>query len=646
MAKKFTKQMHDKNYQNQLGKNKVNYNDNQHQLGKNKVNYNNYSENINYKNNHSNEDISEDTKYNINHNNVNKVINYKFQYNNPSANINYLDNLYKIIYGKFGYIPSFYLSALDYVLNAIISPGANLNLINFIYTKFLEISNLNSNEQLNKQFTDKRFKYELWDTWPFNLYKAIFLTVENCYKRSMEIVPGVSEHSKLLNNFMLQQFLNLLCPINHVFTNPEIIDAIKKTNGNNFIQGIKNFQEDLKRKINGLPPAGTENFVVGKNLAITPGKVIYKNDLIELIQYEPTTSEVYKEPILIVPACIMKYYILDLSADNSLVKYLVSKGHTVFMISWKNVTTDERNLGFDDYLNLGVIAAINIISEITNNSKIHATGYCLGGTMLAIAAAYMATKADHRLKSITLLAAQVDFELAGELLVFIDEHQLAMLKANMDKCGYLDGYQMGMAFNLLHSQDLIWGKIVQDYLIGERKPLFDIMAWNSDVTRLPAKMHTEYLEKLFLKNSFTKGEFTVNDQVVSLIDLNVPIFAVGTIADHVAPWKSVYKINLFTKTEITFVLTTGGHNVGIVSEPGHKGRSYQVMVKNPEENFIHPDFWIKNAPTKDGSWWIEWQNWLASKSTSKIQPLSIKISNKNKGQQTLKDAPGTYVLQK
>ena len=257
---------------------------------------------------------------------------------------------------------------------------------------------------------------------------------------------------------------------------------------------------------------------------------------------------------------------------------------------------------------------------------------------------YLKSKSDHRLKSVTLLAAQVDFKLAGELLVFIDENQLSSLKANMDKTGYLDGNQMGSAFNLLHSQDLIWGKIVQDYLIGERKPLFDIMAWNADVTRLPAKMHSEYLEKLFLKNAFTEGEFSVNNQVVSLIDINIPIFAVGTVADHVAPWKSVYKINLLTKTEVTFVLTTGGHNVGIVSEPGHPGRSYQVMVKKSQDNFMHHDLWKKNAPFKEGSWWIEWQSWLAINSTDKVQPPNI--VDPNKGYVILGDAPGTYVLKK
>jgi polyhydroxyalkanoate synthase len=552
----------------------------------------------------------------------------------------YLDKSLSAMFSKIGYSPAFYLAMLDWMLNINANPGKQLELIKNTYQKIIKLSNVGS----FLQFDDKRFKYDGWNTLPFNLYKIGFILIENFYKQAIDIAPGLSEHNKLINNFILQQLLNFLCPINNIFTNPEIIEAIKTSKGENFIQGLKNLQEDWYRKINQLPPAGSEQFIVGKNLAITPGKIIYKNDLIELIQYSPTTSEVYKEPVLIVPACIMKYYILDLSAKNSLVKYLVSEGHTVFMISWKNITEADRNLGFDDYINLGVIGAINVISELIPNSLIHAAGYCLGGTMLAIAASYMKSKSDHRLKSVTLLAAQVDFKLAGELLVFIDENQLSSLKANMDKTGYLDGNQMGSAFNLLHSQDLIWGKIVQDYLLGERKPLFDIMAWNADVTRLPAKMHSEYLEQLFLKNSFTEGEFSVNNQVVSLIDINIPIFAVGTVADHVAPWKSVYKINLLTKTEVTFVLTTGGHNVGIVSEPGHPGRSYQVMLKKAQDNFMHHDLWKKNAPFKDGSWWIEWQSWLATNSTDKVQPPNL--GDPNKGYKILGDAPGTYVLKK
>ena len=387
-----------------------------------------------------------------------------------------------------------------------------------------------------------------------------------------------------------------------------------------------------------------EKFQVGKNLAITPGKVIYQNDLIELIQYSPTTEDVYAEPVLIIPAWIMKYYILDLSSHNSLVKYLLNKNHTVFMISWKNPGSADRNLDFEDYLNLGIMDALNVISAIVPHEKVQAVGYCLGGTLLTIAAAAMARDGDDRLKSITLFAAQVDYEDAGELLLFIDESQITFLEDVMWDHGYLDSSRLAGTFDMLRSYDLVWSRGIEKYLLGKRYQFTDLMAWNADATRLPYKMHSEYLRKLFLHNTLSNGKFTVKGSPIVLNNIKAPIFSVATQKDHISPWKSVFKLHLFTDTEITFLLTTGGHNAGIVSEPNHPRRSYQVSVHKREDRHVFPEEWQADTPSHEGSWWPVWEEWLAAHSGELGRPPSM--GQPQKGYKILRDAPGLYVMGK
>jgi polyhydroxyalkanoate synthase len=393
-----------------------------------------------------------------------------------------------------------------------------------------------------------------------------------------------------------------------------------------------------------LPPVGTENYKVGENVAITPGKVIFRNRLIELIQYSPVTETVYKEPILIIPAWIMKYYILDLSAKNSLVNYLVNLGHTVFIVSWKNPEQSDRDLGLDDYINLGVLCALDVINTILPKAKVHTVGYCIGGTLLMIAAAALAAKTEDQIKSITLFAAEVDFREAGELSLFIDESQITYLEDIMWEKGYLDGAQMAYAFSMLRSSELIWSRVIHDYLLGERKPLFDLMAWDYDTTRLPYRMQSEYLRKLFQNNMLVQGKFTVNGKRVALGDINVPIFAVSTVSDHVAPWRSVYRVHLFTRTDVTFVLTTGGHNAGIVNPPENSERSFQMMTMHQGEKHISSDTWVSHAPSFEGSWWPKWHEWIVEQSSEKISPPSM--GNPDAGINVLCEAPGTYVLVK
>ena len=335
----------------------------------------------------------------------------------------------------------------------------------------------------------------------------------------------------------------------------------------------------------------------------------------------------------------MKYYVLDLSPHNSLVKHLVDQGHTVFMVSWRNPDEKDRDLGLDDYRSLGVGAALDAIGEIAPGRSVHAAGYCLGGTLLAIEAAAMAVRGDDRLASLSLLAAQADFTEAGELTLFMRESEVAYLEALMRGQGYLSGRQMAGAFQMLRSNDLVWSRLVHDYMLGRRCEMTDLMAWNADVTRMPARMHAEYLRKLYLDNDLAAGRYMVDGHTVRLADIRIPIFAVGAERDHVAPWRSVYKITFCTaETDVTFVLASGGHNTGVVAAPGDPRASYKVRKTSANERYTDPSAWQEAAPRVEGSWWPRWNSWLAEHSTGRIEAQRLDA--------LLADAPGTYVLQR
>jgi polyhydroxyalkanoate synthase len=493
-------------------------------------------------------------------------------------------------------------------------------------------------ELIRPQPHDHRFTKPEWETQPFNLMAQAFLLGQQWWHNATTGVRGVAPANEAIVEFSVRQLLDVFAPSNFAATNPEVLQKAFQSGGQNFVSGWQNWRDDLMRLLS--PGKPNSEFVVGKSVAASPGKIVYRNELIELIQYHPTTDKVRPEPILIVPAWIMKYYILDLSPHNSLVKYLTDEGFTVFMISWRNPGAGDRDLAFDDYRTLGVRAALDTIGRVMPDRQVHALGYCLGGTLLSITAAAMERDGDRRFKSITLLAAQTDFTEAGELTLFINDSQVAFLEDMMWERGYLDTTQMAGAFQLLRSNDLIWSRVSRDYLMGVRANASDLMSWNADATRLPYRMHSEYLRELFLHNDLAEGRYLVDGRSISLSDVHTPMFVVGTIRDHVAPWKSTYKIHYEVDADVTFVLTSGGHNAGIVAPPTEPGHFYQVKTKFADGPYLGPDEWQKMAPRIEGSWWPEWIRWLNAQSGEMCEPPPIGLDGASS---ELPDAPGDYV---
>jgi len=522
------------------------------------------------------------------------------------------------------------LAWADWAMHLAAAPGKRLGLLLHDWSRPGDIA------------ADPRFRDPAWRQPPFRQLAEGFLRVEDWWRDATHDVPGMSPHDESVVAFAARQLLDVWSPTNLWWTNPRVLSRTFAQGGRNLAVGAAHWCEDVARILGGPHGDDSSPFVVGRDVAATPGKVVMRNRLAELIQYGPTTQRVHAEPILIVPAWIMKYYILDLSPGNSLVRWLVDQGHTVFCLSWRNIGPEDRDLGMDDYRELGVMAALDAIARIVPGRRVHATGYCLGGTLLAIAAAAMARAGDGRLASLTLLAAQTDFTEPGELGLFIDPAQVHMLDAMMAQRGVLTAEQMAGAFQMLRSNDLVWSRAVHDYLMGERTAPSDLMAWNSDTTRMPARMHSEYLHRLYLANDLASGRYLVDGHPVALQNLRLPTFAVGTETDHVAPWRSVYKLHYLTESELTFVLCNGGHNAGIVNEPGHPLRHYRVATRSEGAPCVSADEWQSAATVHDGSWWPAWHDWLARHGARRlVAPPSM--GSRNAG--PLEDAPGRYVLE-
>jgi len=493
--------------------------------------------------------------------------------------------------------------------------------------------------------TDRRFADPAWMQMPYQWWQQAFLAQEAWWKAATRPVRGIQPKDAARTAFMAHQWLDAISPSNIPWLNPVIVRRTLEERGANLMRGWQYWLDDCQRMATLTQSPPSTQFRVGEEIAVTPGRVVYRNHLIELIQYEPATPNVVAEPVLIVPAWIMKYYVLDLAPEHSLVRDLVSRGFTVFMVSWRNPTEKDRDLSFDAYRLCGVMDSLQAINAILPGRKVHACGYCIGGTLLSIAAATMALNGDNRLATVTLLAAQTDFSEAGELMLFVDESQVAFLEDMMWDQGVLDTKQMAAAFEMLRANDLIWSRTMNHYLLGERETETDLTAWNADQTRMPYRMHSQYLRALFLENRLTAGRYAVDGKVIALKDLRSPMFVVGTETDHIAPWQSVYKVHLFTDTEMTFVLTNGGHNAGIVSEPGHRGRHYLSATRKPGEAYVDPVTWAARATRYDGSWWPCWADWLAAHSTSERVPPP-QMGAPERGYAPLCPAPGTYVHQR
>lgn len=542
------------------------------------------------------------------------------------------------------------LAWLDWALHLAASPGKQERLVEKALRKTSRLQRYATETTIGTGCPnciaplpqDRRFHGEPWQAWPFNLIQQGFLLNQQWWHNATTGIDGVSRHHEQVVSFVARQLLDMVSPVNFMPTNPEVIQATLRESGVNLMRGTQYLLEDWVRSLTGRPPVGTDAFVPGRDVALTEGSVVFRNHLMELIQYAPRTSQVHADPILFVPAWIMKYYILDLSPENSLVRYLVDQGHTVFMISWRNPDAGDRDLGMEDYLQHGVQDAIEVVQTIVPGRAINGVGYCLGGTLLTIAAAAQADIDGGGLQSITLLAAQTDFTDAGELMLFIDSSQLAFLDDIMWSQGYLDNRQMAGAFQLLRSNDLIWSRAVNAYLMGQRAPMSDLMAWNADATRMPYRMHSQYLHQFFLNNDLFEGRYRVDDKPIALSDIHLPIFAVATETDHVAPWRSVYKINLVAETDLSFVLTSGGHNAGIISEPGHGNRQFRLSHWRTGDRYIDPETWFLQTPPNEGSWWPVWARWLERHTGSLTAPPATGAPAM--GFPVLGPAPGTYVL--
>ena len=487
---------------------------------------------------------------------------------------------------------------------------------------------------------DARFLDTAWHRQPWGAFATLTKTMERWVTESTEL-RGISDRSREKVRFYNRQWLDFMSPSNWPLSNPEVIRKCVESAGGTIANGANLLVNDLSKQIAfGDADDEVDALRPGAGLAITPGKVVMRNHLVELIQYAPTTSTVFAEPVLIVPSCIMKYYILDLSERNSMVRWLVDQGHTVFILSWRNPDKSDASIELDDYVEQGVLEALTFVATQCRK-PVHLVGYCFGGTFAAIAAARVQTQQSvsqgvgESIASLTLLAAETDFSEPGELGVLIDDAQVQAIEDMMAERGFLTGRQMAATFQFLHARDLVWSTRTRSYLLGEPAFVNDLVSWNADVTRLPATMHGQYLRKLYLHNELANGKYRYRGNPISLRDIQLPLFVVGTEKDHVSPWKSVYKIHQLVSGDVTFVLTNGGHNAGILSEPGHAGRHYKMHCTEAQQPRLSPADWLDGATLNQGSWWECWSDWIQEgQATRRARPVTGGLC----------DAPGTYVM--
>lgn len=489
---------------------------------------------------------------------------------------------------------------------------------------------------------DRRFRHEAWEINPyFDFIKQSYLITANTIMNSLELAEDMDEKTAQKLEFYTRQFVDAMSPSNFAHTNPEVIEAALETRGDNLVNGLKNFVRDFDHETGQLHISMTDKkaFEPGRNVATTPGKVVFRNELMQLIQYEASTGKVNKTPLLIIPPWINKYYVLDLQPENSFIKWCVDQGHTVFVISWVNPDASLRDIDFQDYMFKGVLTAMDAIEEGTGEKQVNAIGYCIGGTLLSATLACLEAKKKKRIKSATFFVTMIDFSEPGDLGVFIDEEQVSALEQQMNEKGYHDGKKMAMSFNLLRSNDLIWSFYINNYLLGKEPFPFDLLYWNSDSTRMPAKMHSTYLRKMYLENSFReKGGITIDDAPIDVRSIKTPSYFISTEDDHIAPWKSTYAGAQLFSGPVRFVLGKSGHIAGIVNPPAKNKYGYYTgkAIDVPAED------WLEEVESFDGSWWPDWNQWQKKYAGEKVdarQPGQGKLK-------IIEDAPGSYVKMK
>lgn len=490
--------------------------------------------------------------------------------------------------------------------------------------------------------SDRRFSHEDWANKPiFDVIKQSYLLTSDWMRKVVASAEGLDEHTSERVKFFTERMLDAMSPTNFALTNPAVIEKIRETKGANLVHGLKNMLEDLEAGKGQLKIRMTDAsaFELGKNVAATPGKVVFQNRMFQLLEYTPTTEQVLKRPLLIVPPWINKFYIMDLQPKNSLLKWLVDQGHTVYVISWVNPDETYAETGFEDYITDGVLKALDAIQYDTGESEINAIGYCIGGTLLASSLAYMKATGDTRIKSATFFTTMLNFANPGELGLFIDDEQIKGLEGKMQETGYLDGSTMAGTFNLLRANDLIWSFYINNYLLGNDPRPFDLLYWNSDSTRMPAKMHSWYLRNLYLNNQLCQPKaLNVHGVPLDLTSIDIPACFISAVEDHIAPWQSTYSGARMFGGKTRFILGGSGHIAGIINPPGANKYNYRVTDELPEDG----EAWAKQAAVNAGSWWPEWDRWVRALDNAQV-PARVPGQGKLAA---IEDAPGTYVKSK
>jgi len=485
---------------------------------------------------------------------------------------------------------------------------------------------------------DKRFRDKDWqENQVFNFIKQSYLLTANWLQETVANVEGVDDDTRKRVNFYTKQFADALAPTNFILTNPEVLRATMQSNGENLVKGLDNLLDDLERGKGRLSiRQSADAFQIGENIATTPGKVIFRNELLELLQYDPVTAEVYERPLLIFPPWINKFYIMDLRPENSFIRWLVAQGYTVFVASWVNPDRRLAQKTFEDYMRQGIFEALDAVEQATGVSDPNVVGYCIGGTLLTAALAYMAAKDDRRINSATFWAAQADFSEAGDLTVFVDDAQLDALQKQMQAAGgVLEGSKMATTFNMLRANDLIWSFVINNYMLGKQPLPFDLLYWNSDTTRMPEKTHLFYLRECYKENNLAKGKMVLGGVKLDLSKVTIPVYLQSAKEDHIAPYRSIFKTTKLFKGPIRFILAGSGHIAGVINAPA--ARKYQYLTNDEIPPTV--DEWLAGASEHAGSWWPDWDMWLAKRSGNKVparHPGDGKL-------QPLGDAPGTYV---